>query len=71
MLLARHSYPIGVCPTSRWRLNNPDAGVIKQFSELHPNLTVDFLVDTQPGIKTIGPTRFTVQNGKYISRSDR
>jgi hypothetical protein len=65
--------PIGVCPTCRWGLNNPDvrAGVIKQFSELHPKFTIEFLVDTQPGIKTIGPSRFTVQNGKYISRSDR
>jgi hypothetical protein len=67
------SNPIGVCPSCRWGLNNPDVrpGVIKQFSELHPKLTIEFLVDPQPGTKTIGPSRFTVKNGKYISRSDR
>jgi hypothetical protein len=67
------SNPKGVCTVCRWGLDNPDApaGIIKQFSELHPKLTIEFTVATQPGIRSIGPSRFTVRNGEYISRSDR
>jgi len=47
------------------------AGIIKQFSLDYPKLTVEFSVATQPGITTIGPSRFAVGHGEYIWRNDR
>ena len=72
-LVIHVSNPNGVCSVCRWGLDNPDvrAGVIKQFSKLHPKLTIEFSVGTQPGIKTIGPSRFTIRDGAYVRRSDR
>jgi len=67
------SNPHGVCTVCRRGLNNPKAraGIIKQFSTNYPRLDIEFVVATQPEIKTIGPSRFTVREGRYISRNDR
>jgi hypothetical protein len=72
-LVVHVSNPNGVCSVCRWGLDNPNvrAGVIKQFSKLYPKLTIEFSVATQPGIKTIGPSRFTIRDGAYVQRSDQ
>jgi hypothetical protein len=72
-LVIHVSNPQGVCNACRSGLDNPKAraGIIKQFSADYPKLTIEFSVATQPGIKTNGPSRFTIRDGKYISRSDR
>jgi hypothetical protein len=72
-LVIHVSNPSGVCPPCRWGLNNPNApaGVIKQFSMDFPKLNIEFSVATEPGTKVIGPSRFSVRNGSYVSRSDR
>ncbi len=61
-LVIHVSNPNGVCPVCRWGLTNLDArpGLIKQFSELYPKVTIEFSVVTEPGIKTIGPSHFTI-----------
>ena len=72
-LVIHVSNPKGVCPSCRWGLDNPKAraGIIKQFSRDYPKLTIEFSVATEPGIRTMGPSRFTIRDGKYVSRSDR
>jgi hypothetical protein len=72
-LVIHISNPKGVCTYCRSGLDNPDApaGIIKQFSVDYPKLTIEFSVATQPGIRTIGPSRFSVGEGKYIWRNDR
>jgi hypothetical protein len=65
------SNPYGVCTWCLAGLSNRNApaGVIKQFSMKYPKLTIEFSVDTQPGIRTIGPSRFGVLNGTYLDWS--
>ena len=71
-LVIHISNPKGVCESCRWGLNS-DAppGVLKQLSIRYPRLTIHISVETEPGITPLGPTHFTIKNGRYVSRSDQ
>lgn len=71
--LAIHvSNPKGVCAVCRSGLaSDKPPGVLKQLSERYRDLRIHVTVETQPGIIPRGPTTFVIQNGRYLSRSDR
>jgi hypothetical protein len=71
-LVIHISNPNGVCPTCRLGLDSDaPAGVLKQLSERYPGLSIRITAETQPGVVPSGLTNFTIQNGRYISRSNQ
>jgi hypothetical protein len=60
------------CPKCRAGLDSPaPPGVLKQLSEFYPGLRIHIGAEVEPGVAPSGPAHFVIENGKYVSRSDR
>ncbi len=68
ILRIHQSNPKGVCPTCLSGLGNPNkaSGIIKQLSEMYPNLEIRVTSEIVEGMKPNGRLEFVVKNGVYI-----
>ena len=69
ILRLHQSNPKGVCPTCLSGLGNPNktSGVIKQLSEMFPDLEIRVTSEVFDNIKPNGRLEFIVKNGKYVN----
>jgi Domain of unknown function (DUF4781) len=62
------SNPTGVCDVCRQGLANPSVppGVLKQLSQMYPELTIRVTVQTQPGVTPKGGENILIRNGERV-----